>query len=48
MLFCRIAFPFDNEYSKMEPLNPSTMTQEYYITGIHSRTIIKHDYDHIP
>ncbi|CAD8177252.1 unnamed protein product [Paramecium octaurelia] len=48
LLFCRISFPFDNEYSKMEPLNPSTMTQEYYITGIHSRTIIKHDYDHVP
>ena len=47
MLFCRISFPFDNEYAKDEPLNPALTTQEYYLTGIHSRTIIKYDYEHI-
>ena len=47
MLFIRISFPFDYEYGKEEPLNPAALTQEYYLTGIHSKTLIRPDYEHV-
>lgn len=46
MLYIRISFPFDYEYGKGEPLNPNALSQEYYLTGIHSKTIIRPDYEH--
>ena len=46
LVFIRISFPYQDEYGKSDYLYPDLLQKEYFLSGIHTKTIIRHDFEH--